>query len=456
MVNDRLHAVDQTYVYGLDSKVVTGLILGSPGSERDVTLWIQEVAPRTVVPASLPVLAAEDSVQEEQQIAQALAVSVQQIAQALAVSVLGGVSGAGLGQDTDTGENTASSQEGDGGGGGVAGAGNFSLMPDMSCEFGETEGRDGSEGGEDASSAAKEVPNVPKVVSECKPLNFCSWLSSLMFLLWILIPLVVPCQVPDSVCGCAKEGLEFCLEFPCSNTYQCVNIWLYAWLYALFYTIYLGECWNCRTRQYLEGAWGNTDDIASYIIEMRHSDPEVAIELECWHGDRDYEVTFKHREVISFESVVDSSDFGDMGLPEIKAQIRGWGQQSQEMSYSLLAVDSIYKVVYSDRTTEGKIQAIKTSLDNQYSKRDKKYRSEIVINKLGLQKYLLLNFGNTSLLTWGGFWLCSYFGLTIPFRLYFERQTAAVKVHITKVVGSMKPTPSQGRLLATHQVIGAS
>ena len=36
---------------------------------------------------------------------------------------------------------------GGGTGGGVAGAGNFSLMPDMSCEFGETEGRDGSEGG---------------------------------------------------------------------------------------------------------------------------------------------------------------------------------------------------------------------------------------------------------------------------------------------------------------------
>ena len=69
-----------------------------------------------------------------------------------------------------------------------------------------------------------------------------------------------------------------------------------------------------------------------------------------------------------------------MGLPEIKAQIRGWGQQSQEMSYSLLAVDSIYKVVYSDRTTEGKIQAIKTSLDNQYSERDKEYKSELVTN----------------------------------------------------------------------------
>ena len=58
-------------------------------------------------------------------------------------------------RSNSSGDQHASSQEGGGGGGGgVAGAGNFSLMLDMSCEFGETEGRDGSEGGEDASSAA--------------------------------------------------------------------------------------------------------------------------------------------------------------------------------------------------------------------------------------------------------------------------------------------------------------
>ena len=355
-------------------------------------------------------VAAEDSVQEEQQIAQALAASLQ-------------------------------------------------------VSEGEGEGNEGIDVG-----ASPPGAKVPKVVSERKTLKFCSWLSSLMFLLWILIPLVVPCQVPDSVCGCTEKTRENCGcdenvstrrdsfntrengRCPCS--YQCMGIAVYAIIYALLYFIYLVECWYCRTRQYLESAGVNIDDIASYIIEMRHSAPEVVIEVECYHsGGRDDPkvVTFQHREVIRFESIVDSSDFGNMRLSEIKAQIRGWGQQSQEISYNLLAVDSIYEVVYSDPTTEGKIQEIKTSLDNQYSERDKKYESKIVTYKPGLQKYLLLNFGNTSFLTWGGFWVCSYFGLTIPFRLHFERQTAAVKVHITKVVGAMKPRPErEGRWQHPH------
>jgi hypothetical protein len=213
--------------------------------------------------------------------------------------------------------------------------------------------------------------------------------------------------------------------------------------------LYRLECQTCQTYRYLKSMTDDPSCIATYITELLKATPVVNVDIVCSHKESHTDsegnthmrtvVTHRSNHEFSYGTFHDKSDLHGMSSEEIADTTSAWGR---DFSFPLLAVDSIVNITCGEQSTEQALEAFRLDQYEAHKHLDNHCKATVNKSLPGFKELQLLKLDDAGcLLTITGFWLCSAFFMTVPYRIYFEQKTGAVKLHFNKIIHAMEEHP---------------